>query len=156
MRESVPEPRQWFTASDITDTKRGHVSSSYTRCCETCRRVRLLLAVSVLVLLGLAAVQLGVTLQRRPLPEFTCPPPIIPRALPCQALPLGFLEQHPHCANVLLDAMNVTNVRVLTYEELFAEALAESGAGAGVPRQPDQLPATMAAPVPDTGVQESP
>lgn len=117
MRTSVHDPRQRFTASDITDTKRGHVSSSDARCGAACRRTRLLLTVSVLVLLVLAAVQLAVTVWHQPTQNLTCPPLIVPRQPPCQALPLGLPEHHPDCANALLEVMNVTNVRVLRFEK---------------------------------------
>ena len=35
-------------------------------------------------------------------------------ALPCAALPTRFLLESPHCAQKLLDSMNVTNVRIHT------------------------------------------
>lgn len=104
---------------------RAHAGTSV---CTTCRHTRLLLTISVLVLLALAAAQLAVTVWHQPTQNLTCPPMIVPRQLPCQALPLGFLEQHPDCANALLQAMNVTNVRVLTYAEWDA-SWAESRPG---------------------------
>lgn len=51
----------------------------------------------------------------------TCPPVIVPRTLPCQAIPMTFIEREPRCANELLRAMNVTNVHVLTEDEAVAQ-----------------------------------
>lgn len=157
MRASVRGPRQRLTASNITDAKCSHVSSSDARCSVACRRTRLLLTVSVPVLLVLAAVQLAVTVWYQPTQNLTCPMPVVPRQLPCQALPLGFLEQHPACANALLDAMNITNVRVLTYDETFGDSgLPESGADVGIPRESDQSPVSVAAAAPDVGARGFP
>jgi hypothetical protein len=35
--------------------------------------------------------------------------------LPCSALPLRSVEEHPSCAEELLKAMNITNVHVVPY-----------------------------------------
>lgn len=37
---------------------------------------------------------------------------IRPRSLPCEAIPVRFVQESPACAQRLLDAMNVTNVHV--------------------------------------------
>ena len=50
-------------------------------------------------------------------PSPTCPVPTLPPSLPCAAIPLTFIEQEPRCANELLVAMNVTNLRIAPYGE---------------------------------------
>jgi len=35
------------------------------------------------------------------------------RSLPCESMPVRFAMDNPDCANRLLEAMNVTNVRIL-------------------------------------------
>jgi len=68
--------------------------------------------VVVLILLGLAA-NITLTLWiAAPLGELpSCLKP--PRTLPCAALPTSFILQEPRCADKLLQAVNVTNVRVV-------------------------------------------
>lgn len=39
-------------------------------------------------------------------------PPASPASLPCAAVPTRFVMESPECAQLLLEAMNVTNVRV--------------------------------------------
>jgi len=78
----------------------------------------------ILTLLALlcvvAAVQLVISARIASRPGATCPPVVAPRTLPCQAIPMTFIEREPRCANELLRAMNVTNVHVLTEDEAVA------------------------------------
>jgi len=39
--------------------------------------------------------------------------PAVTRSLPCEAVPVRFVLDEPECADKLLRAMNVTNVRVV-------------------------------------------
>ena len=39
------------------------------------------------------------------------------KSLPCAAVPTKYIYEEPECADKLLKAMNVTNVRVLTREK---------------------------------------
>lgn len=39
--------------------------------------------------------------------------PAVTRSLPCEAVPVRFILDEPECADKLLRAMNVTNVRVI-------------------------------------------
>ena len=74
------------------------------------------LALLILVL-GVSATHLAITLRTKPTPNMTCPPMIVPRSLPCQAIPLRYVEEDPICADKLLHAMNVTNVHIHTWNE---------------------------------------
>lgn len=67
------------------------------------------------------SLQLVMTSRIASRPNATCPPVIVPRTLPCQAIPMTFIEREPRCANELLRAMNVTNVHVLTEDETVAQ-----------------------------------
>ena len=40
-------------------------------------------------------------------------------SLPCQALPIRFVIDEPECADKLLRSMNVSNVRVKSYEAKY-------------------------------------
>ena len=43
--------------------------------------------------------------------------------LPCAAIPMSFVAQFPECADHLIQAMNITNVRVQRWNESTAELL---------------------------------
>jgi hypothetical protein len=75
----------------------------------------------LLLLLGISAAQLAITLRTRPMPNLTCPPVIVPRSLPCQAIPLRYIEDEPVCADKLLHAMNITKSHILTWEQMMRE-----------------------------------
>jgi hypothetical protein len=72
-------------------------------------------------LAGVSAAQLAITLRTRPMPNMTCPPVIVPRSLPCQAIPLRYVEDEPVCADKLLHAMNITNSHILTWDQMLRE-----------------------------------
>ena len=42
-----------------------------------------------------------------------CQYPAKTKSLPCESMPIKFALDHPDCANKLLEAMNVTNVKIL-------------------------------------------
>lgn len=44
-------------------------------------------------------------------PAIECQSPVKPKTLPCESVPLDWAVNHPDCANSLLLAMNVTNVK---------------------------------------------
>jgi hypothetical protein len=48
----------------------------------------------------------------------------VQRSLPCEAIPVRFVLEEPECADKLLQAMNVTNVRIRSV-----------GSGVGPPKQ---------------------
>lgn len=78
--------------------------------------------VALLVLvLGVSAAHLAVTLRAKPAPNLTCPPVIVPRSLPCQAIPLRYVEEDPLCADKLLHAMNITESHILTWDQMLQE-----------------------------------
>ena len=78
------------------------------------------LALLILVL-GVSATHLAITLRTKPTPNMTCPPMIVPRSLPCQAIPLRYVEDEPICADKLLHAMNITNSHILTWDQMLRE-----------------------------------
>ena len=41
------------------------------------------------------------------------------KSLPCQSLPIRFVMEEPECAEKLLRSMNVSNVRVMSYEAKY-------------------------------------
>jgi len=43
----------------------------------------------------------------------SCQCPAKAKSLPCESMPIKFALDHPDCANKLLEAMNVTNVKIL-------------------------------------------
>jgi hypothetical protein len=43
----------------------------------------------------------------------SCQYPAKAKSLPCESMPIKFALEHPDCANKLLEAMNVTTVKVL-------------------------------------------
>ena len=47
----------------------------------------------------------------RPVEQVKCP--VKSKSLPCEAMPIKFALDNPGCANKLLEAMNVTNVKIL-------------------------------------------
>jgi len=47
----------------------------------------------------------------RPVEQIKCP--VKSKSLPCEAMPIKFALDNPDCANKLLEAMNVTNVKIL-------------------------------------------
>ena len=47
----------------------------------------------------------------RPVGQVLCPAKS--KSLPCEAMPIKFALNNPGCANKLLEAMNVTNVKIL-------------------------------------------
>ena len=75
----------------------------------------------LLLLLGVSAAHLAITLRTRPMPNMTCPPLIVPRSLPCQAIPLRYVEDDPVCADKLLHAMNITNSHILSWDQMLRE-----------------------------------
>ena len=61
------------------------------------------LVINILLTLGLREVEV-------------CQPPEYPASpLPCAAVPTCFVMEHPECADHLLRAMNITNVRIQRY-----------------------------------------
>ena len=38
-------------------------------------------------------------------------------ALPCGAVPIGFVAEYPECADRLVESMNITNVHIRRFEE---------------------------------------
>ena len=73
---------------------------------------RFLTVLAVVILLAIAANVL-MTVKLR---ELVSKPPVCPeprRSLPCEAIPIRLIHEAPACVNTLLQAMNVTNVRVL-------------------------------------------
>jgi hypothetical protein len=78
--------------------------------------------IALLILLVLVTVvHLAITLRTRPMPNMTCPPVIVPRSLPCQSIPLRYIEDEPICADKLLHAMNITNSHILTWDQMLRE-----------------------------------
>ena len=75
----------------------------------------------LILLLGVSGAHLAITLRTRPMPNLTCPPVIVPRSLPCQAIPLRYVEDEPVCADKLLHAMNITNSHILTWDQMLRE-----------------------------------
>lgn len=66
-----------------------------------------------LLLLLITALNLVLILRlSMALPE-VCPPVSERRSLPCEAIPVKFVLENPECADKLLRAMNVSNVRIL-------------------------------------------
>ncbi|MCK4999101.1 MAG: hypothetical protein KAS23_06190, partial [Anaerohalosphaera sp.] len=67
------------------------------------------------VLLAAAAILLIVNVILTSLPfarlAVECQCPAKPKYLPCESLPLSWAVNNPDCANSLLFAMNVTNVK---------------------------------------------
>lgn len=73
----------------------------------------------LILVLGVSAAHLAITLRTRPIPNMTCPPVIVPRSLPCQAIPLRYVEDEPVCADKLLHAMNITTSHILTWGQML-------------------------------------
>lgn len=86
------------------------------------------IAVIALLLLvcGVSITHLAITLRTRSIPNMTCPPMIVPRSLPCQSIPLRYVEDEPVCADKLLHVMNITNSHILTWGEMLREINASS------------------------------
>ncbi len=69
--------------------------------------------VTITILTGLV-VNIFLTLGLREVE--VCEPPEYPASpLPCAAVPTCFVMEHPECADHLLRAMNITNVRIQRY-----------------------------------------
>ena len=62
----------------------------------------------VLILIGIM-IDIGITFKTKP------SAPARP-LLPCQAIPIRYVMEYPECADKLLQAMNVTNVRIRPVE----------------------------------------
>jgi hypothetical protein len=73
----------------------------------------------LLLVLGVSFAHLVITLATGPMRNLTCPPVIVPRSLPCQAIPLRYVEDEPFCADKLLHAMNITNAHILTPDQMM-------------------------------------
>jgi hypothetical protein len=69
----------------------------------------------LILLLGVSIVHVVITVRQSSTLSTSCPPVIVPRSLPCQAIPLRYVQDEPVCADKLLQAMNVTNVRIQTW-----------------------------------------
>ena len=65
----------------------------------------------VIVVLLTTNMSMTLLLLSRPMTQVQCP--VKSKSLPCEAIPIKFALDHPDCANRLLEAMNVTNVKVL-------------------------------------------
>jgi hypothetical protein len=75
--------------------------------------------VLLVLVLGVSAAHLAITLRTQPMPNISCPPVIVPRSLPCQAIPLRYVEDEPVCADKLLHAMNITTSHILTWDQML-------------------------------------
>jgi hypothetical protein len=84
----------------------------------------------LILLLGVSIVHIVITVRQSSTLSAPCPPVIVPRSLPCQAIPLRYVEDEPVCADKLLRAMNVTNVRIQTWNATLRE-VNSSRAGLG-------------------------
>lgn len=72
----------------------------------------------MLLLVGLVANLTLVIKLKQEVTSFQKEAPKRP-SLPCAAIPTRFVMQEPVCAQKLIEAMHVTNVRVLTNESQF-------------------------------------
>ena len=68
----------------------------------------LLMVAGVLLVIN---VILTSVLLSRPVGQVKCP--VKSKSLPCEAMPIKFALDNPDCANKLLRAMNITNVKIL-------------------------------------------
>ena len=68
----------------------------------------LLVAVGILLMVNVILTSL---ILSRPIGQVQCPAKS--RSLPCEAMPIKFALDSPDCANKLLEAMNITNVKIL-------------------------------------------
>ena len=71
----------------------------------------LVVLIAVMILLAVAVdtlvtIELAARIDGLP----ACPEP--PRSLPCAAVPIRFVHEAPLCADKLLRAMNISNVRI--------------------------------------------
>jgi hypothetical protein len=73
----------------------------------------------LILVLGVSTAHLAITLRTKPMPNLTCPPVIAPRSLPCQSIPLRYVEDEPICADKLLHAMNITSSHILTWDQML-------------------------------------
>jgi hypothetical protein len=81
-----------------------------------------LIVVGLLVLvLVVSVIDMIISVRTKAALNATCPPVIVPRSLPCQAIPLRYIEDEPVCADKLLHAMNVTNSHVLTWDQMLLQ-----------------------------------
>ena len=74
----------------------------------------MLQALLVLVAVAVLIEAVSLALQLRP-PTLLAPTNETPRhrsSLPCEAVPVRFVYEAPACAQLLLETMNVTNVRI--------------------------------------------
>ena len=72
------------------------------------------LAVLALLALILAGAVVNLLVELRPAPAQNCSAtPQVRRTLACEALPIRFITTDPECADRLLLAMNVSNVRII-------------------------------------------
>ena len=70
------------------------------------RDIRLVIVLLVLILIG-TVTDIIITIN-------TKSPTSARPSLPCSAIPTHYVAEYPECANNLLRAMNVTNVRILS------------------------------------------
>ena len=70
----------------------------------------IILLIVVAVFLTVNLVMMSMLLSR---PISQCPVKL--KSLPCEAMPIKFALDYPDCANKLLMAMNITNVKVALY-----------------------------------------
>ena len=75
----------------------------------------------LILLLGVSIAHVVITVRHWSALSASCPPVIVPRSLPCQSIPLSYVEDEPICADKLLHAMNVTNSHILTWDQMLQE-----------------------------------
>ncbi len=88
----------------------GSASEGTSRQGRLARRFWALAAACAIVLLA-ASLALTVRLATQPINSTVCPEPT--PDIVCRGLPLRLVHDDPECANKLLRAMNITNVRVM-------------------------------------------
>ena len=77
---------------------------------------RLWLGVALVLVLALLGANLILTLKLSERLDATLTRLESKRSLACAAVPIRFVVDSPECANLLLQAMNVTNVRIVPRE----------------------------------------
>jgi hypothetical protein len=82
-----------------------------------------LIVVGLLVLLLVVSViDMIISVRTKAALNTTCPPVIVPRTLPCEAIPLRYIEDEPVCADKLLHAMNITSSHILPLGDMLGWA----------------------------------
>ena len=76
-------------------------------------------------LLCVSAINVALTLRLHSI-EICRFPRAVRGPLPCAALPTEYIMQYPECADHLLQAMNVTNVRIRRFNESLLSGTAET------------------------------